>query len=444
MGRDATKLHINQGRQHTTMSSGQTIPTFAQKTETASRRTDRLPKANQPLNQNQVRKNQQEARRRGPTENQRAGGNIDPGSKHRRHLASRDQGLITDNINHDCISEILLATSHLIAPVNDTRRRHISTSRLQGRLWLLNHHHSRVGLTITMAPPIPRTPATTRRALHAAAIHGREPPIALRRTSTTCHIRRRRPSRKGSTRDRHSWRNTPPHIRRRRPSRMGSTRDSHRRRDTLPHRNASRSGTGSRAHAEGRLRAHRRTMAKGLAAEAASPRATESSSVRRRKAVETLADEVRRDGTARRTSRTETAAPGAVGFRPLPAARSRTRGTGRVDRATTPRTIPPDERNPGGNPGTGRRGASNTSRSRRRRSVSATANSARPPTTETAAQDASEEERTTSRKERWTPPESEESGLSAHQRSSLERPHETSRATGEGPTRQKGWPPRPG
>jgi hypothetical protein len=95
-------------------------------------------------------------------------------------------------------------------------------------------------------------------------------------------------------------------------------------------------------------------MAKGLAAEAASPRATESSSVRRRKAVETLADEVRRDGMARRTSRTETATPGAAGFRPLSAARSRTRGTGRVDRATTPRTIPPDERNLGGNPGTGR------------------------------------------------------------------------------------------
>jgi hypothetical protein len=30
------------------------------------------------------------------------------------------------------------------------------------------------------------------------------------------------------------------------------------------------------------------------------------------------------------------------------------------------------------------------------------------------------------------PPGSEESGLSAHQRSSLERPHEASRATGEG------------
>jgi hypothetical protein len=65
-----------------------------------------------------------------------------------------------------------------------------------------------------------------------------------------------------------------------------------------------------------------------------------------------------------------------------------------------------------------------------------TANSARPPTTETAAQDALEEERTTSRKERWTSPESGESGLSAHQRSSLERPHKTSRATGEGATNE--------
>jgi hypothetical protein len=149
---------------------------------------------------------------------------------------------------------------------------------------------------------------------------------------------------------------------------MGRTRDSHRRRDTPPHRNASRSGPGSRAHAEGRPRAHRRMMTKELAAEAASLRATESSRVRRRKAVETLADEVRRDGTTRRTSRTKTATPGATGFRLLPAVRSRTRGTGREDRATFPRTIPPNERDPWGKPGAGRRGASNTSGSRRRRS----------------------------------------------------------------------------
>ena len=54
------------------------------------------------------------------------------------------------------------------------------------------------------------------------------------------------------------------------------------------------------------------------------------------------------------------------------------------------------------------------------------------PGVEVAAQDAHEEkEATTPRKEGREPPELEEVGLSAHQRSSLERPHETNDAAGE-------------
>lgn len=103
---------------------------------------------------------------------------------------------------------------------------------------------------------------------------------------------------------------------------------------------------------------------------------------------------------------------------------------------TTPRTIPSDERNPGETRGQAGEGQATPAGAAEDEASVPTANSARPPTTETAAQDASEEERTTSRKERWTSPESGESGLSAHQRSSLERPHDTSHTTGEGATNE--------